>query len=131
MFDEISSELAIVKNCNSLFINRIINLEKSVLNASQYHRREIIEGNPVPEEINEADLEESVCKALTLTDHKVVADDLQACHRMKRKGHVIVKFKNRKLKHQFRYDCLRLTVNCQMFFNSYIVITAAAKNMQD
>ena len=98
-FNEVSSELSIVKNCNSLLLQRIIQLEKNLLNASQYHRREIIEVNPVPQHINDNVLEESICQALSLTGHTIYPEDLQACHRMKRKDHVIVKFKSRKLKH--------------------------------
>ena len=98
-YNEVSSELSIVKNCNSLLLQRIINLERNVLNASQYHRREIIEINPVPEDIQDNVLEATVCRALSLTGHNVIPADLQACHRMRRKSHVVVKFKNRKLKH--------------------------------
>ena len=37
-------------------------------------------------------LEQSVCKALSLTEISVVPDELQACHRRKKKDRVIVKF---------------------------------------
>ena len=40
----------------------------------------------------------NICKALSLTGHEVKPDDLQACHRLKKKESVIVKFKCRKLK---------------------------------
>ena len=45
--------------------------------------------------INNVDLEEKVCKELSLTDTKVKPDDLDACHRMKKKDKMIIKFKNR------------------------------------
>ena len=35
--------------------------------------------------INNVDLEEKFCKALSLTGTKVKLDDLDACHRMKKK----------------------------------------------
>ena len=65
---------------------------------SQYGRWETIELNPVPAEIHEYVLEDSICKALSLTGVNVVPEDLQACHRMKRLKRVIVKFKCRKQK---------------------------------
>ena len=49
--------------------------------------------NPVTAEIHEDVLEDSICKALSLTGVNVVPEDLQACHRMKRSDRVIVKFK--------------------------------------
>ena len=91
------SELVISKNWNSLLVNCIINLERNALSNAQDTRREILKINPVPYLINNADLEEKVCKALSLTGTKVKLDDLDACHRMKKKDKVIIiKFKNRK-----------------------------------
>ena len=55
----------------------------------------MLEINPVPHSINNVDLEEKVCEVLSLTGTKVKPDDLDACHRMKKKDKVI-KFKNRK-----------------------------------
>ena len=45
-------------------------------------------------------LEQSVCQALSLTGISVEPDDLQACHRMRKKDRVIIKFKCRKQKHR-------------------------------
>ena len=56
----------------------------------------MVEVNPVPHSINNADLEEKVCEALCLTGNKGKPDDLDTCHRMKKKDQVIIKFKNRK-----------------------------------
>ena len=56
----------------------------------------MVEVNPVPHSINNADLEEKVCEALCLTGNKGKPDDLHTCHRMKKKDQVIIKFKNRK-----------------------------------
>ena len=95
-YDKLQSELVISRNCNSLLVNRIINLERSALSNAQYIRKEMLEINPVPHSINNADLEEKVCEALPLTGTKGKPDDLDACHRMKKKGKVIIKFKNRK-----------------------------------
>ena len=60
-----------------------------------------MEINPVPGSIGYDVLEISVCKALSLTSHEVKHDDFQACHRLKKKDIVIVKFKCKKQKIAF------------------------------
>ena len=40
------------------------------------------------------------CKALSLTGNKVFPDDLEACHRLKKRENVIIKFKSRTLKYK-------------------------------
>ena len=97
-FDRVFSELWISKTCNSLLRKRIIDLERSFLDNAQYLRKEMIEISPVPLEVSNDDLEGLVCKALSLTENKVSPDDLETCHRLKKKENVIVKFRSRKLK---------------------------------
>ena len=75
-FEVLSSELAVSKNCNSL---RNIQLERNAVNNAQYDQRESIEVSPVPA------LEDSICKALSLTGHEVIPDYIQACHRLKKR----------------------------------------------
>ena len=103
-FEIISSELAVSKNCNRLVSERIIQLERNAVNNSQYHRRESIEINPVHASISNEELEDNVCKALSLTDHEVIPDDLQACHRLKKEEIVTVKLKSRKKKRNILID---------------------------
>ena len=55
-----------------------------------------MEINPVPALIGNDVLKSSVGKALSLTGHEVKPDDIQVCHRLKRKDTVIVEFKCRK-----------------------------------
>ena len=86
----LSSELTVSKNCNHLLSERIVQLEKNAVNNAQYHRRESLEINPVPASIDDDVLESSVCRALSLTSHEVKPDDLQACHRLKKKDTVII-----------------------------------------
>ena len=73
-------------------------MERNAVTNAQYQRRESVEANPVPPPINNEELELNICKALSLTGHEVKPDDLQACHRLKKKESVIVKLKCRKLK---------------------------------
>ena len=82
-FEILSSKLAVSKNCNRLLIERIIQLERNAVNNALNHRRESIEVSPVPASIGDEELEDCICKALSLTGHEVFPDDLQACHRLK------------------------------------------------
>ena len=97
-FEVVSFDLGIGRNCNKLLTERVIQLERNAVTNVQYHWRESMEVNHVPPSINDEELEVNICKALSLTGHEVKPDDLQACHRLKKKESVIVKCKCRKLK---------------------------------
>ena len=79
----------------------IFQLERKAFGNAQYQRHESLEINPAPGSIGYDVLEISVCKALSLTSHEVKPDDLQACHHLKKKDVVIVKFKCKKQKVAF------------------------------
>ena len=57
----------------------------------------LTEINPVALEVSNNELEGQVYKALSLTGNEVSPDDLEVCHRLKKKENVIIKFKSRKL----------------------------------
>ena len=99
-FDRVFSELQISKICNSLLRKRIIDLEQSWLNNVQYLRREMIVISPVPLDVSNDHLEGLICKALSLTENEVSPNDLEACHRLRKKENVIIKSKSRKLKYK-------------------------------
>ena len=82
---QVESELAVSKNCTKLLSKQIETLQRNTLDSSQYLRREIIEINPVPEDIQDMQLEESICQALSLTETPVSTGDLEACHRMRQR----------------------------------------------
>ena len=92
----------------NLLLERITQLECNNLNNAQYNRRETLEINPVPSDIADDVLEQSVCQALSLTGTSVELDDLQACHRMRKKDRIIIKFKCRKQKHRVLSNCKTL-----------------------
>ena len=98
-YEMVNCNLSIARRCNDL-LERITQLERNNLNNAQYNRRETLEINPVPSDIADDVLEQSVCQALSLTGTSVEPDDLQACHRMRKKDRVIIKFKCRKQKHR-------------------------------
>ena len=66
-YDEVFSQLQQCKSYNSHLLTRLIQLQRNVVTNSQYSIQEEIELNPVPAEIYEDVLEESICKALSLT----------------------------------------------------------------
>ena len=110
-------ELQQFKTNNSHLLTRIIQLGLNAVTNSQWKRRETIELNPVPAEIHEDVLEESICKALSLTGVNVVPEDLQAYHQMKRLDRVIVKFKCRKQKQSLMYKRKNLGTKSQELTN--------------
>ena len=99
------------------YCSRIIQLECSAVVNSQYSRRETIEVNPVPTDIQDDVLEASLCKVLSLTGVTVAPEDLHACHRMKGSGRVIIKFKCHKQKQSVMYKCKNLGAKSQEILN--------------
>ena len=97
-YEILNSELTVSKNCNRFLTARIVQLERNAVSNAQYHHRESLEINPVPISIGDYVLENSVCRAFSLTSHEVKPDDLKACHRLKKRDFVIAKFKCRKQK---------------------------------
>ena len=96
----VNSNLSISRHCNEFLLGRITQLERNNPNNAQYNRRETLEINPVPSDTADDVLEQPVCQALLLTGMSVEPDDLQTCHRMRKKDQVITKFKCRKQKHR-------------------------------
>ena len=115
-YEILSLELTFSKNCYRLLSERIVQLEKNAINNAKYHCRESLEINPVPVSIGDDVLESSVCKALFLTGHEVKPNYLQACHHLKKKDTVIVKFKCRKQK-------LSILINRKNLCNKSDVLT--------
>ena len=92
----------LTKNFNTLLHQRIIQLERSTVNNAQYHGRESLEVNLITRDIGDNVLEETLCRAISLTGHEVTPDDLHECYRLKNKYRVISKLRDRKLKHSIR-----------------------------
>ena len=99
-YEMVSSNLSITKRSADLLLERITQLERNNLNNAQYNRRETLGVNPVPSDIVDDVLGQSVCQALSLTGTSVEPDDLQAYHRMRKKDGVTIRFKCRKQKHR-------------------------------
>ena len=59
---KVHSELAVSKNCTKVLSKQIETLQRNALDSSQYLTREMIEINLVPEDIQDMQLEESICQ---------------------------------------------------------------------
>ena len=72
--------------CNAfeLLLERFTQLERINLNNAQYNRTETLEINPVPSDIADNVVEQSVCQALSLTGVSTNPDNLQACRCMRK-----------------------------------------------
>ena len=66
-YEMVHSNLLITRSCNDLLLEHITQSERNNLNNAQYTRREILKNNPVPFDIADDILEQSVCQALSLT----------------------------------------------------------------
>ena len=86
-YEILNSELTVSKNCNRLLTERIVQLERNAVSNAQYHRCESLEINHVPVSIGDDILENSICRVLPITGHEVKPNNLQACHRLQKKGH--------------------------------------------
>ena len=66
-YEILNSEITVSKNCYRFLTERIVQLERNAVSDAQYHRRELLEINPVPASFDNDVLENSVCRALSLT----------------------------------------------------------------
>ena len=99
-FDKLESELAVSRTCSNLLNKRVIQLERDQLQTSQYLRKDSIELNPIPEEIEDGELETAICKALSLSGVQVDPTEIIATHRLRQRDRAIVKFCNRKKRNE-------------------------------
>ena len=99
-YEMVISNLSVSRRCSELLLERITQLESDNLNNDQYNRRETLEINPVPFDIADDVVPGTICVSSAITNRiSLEPDDLQVCHRMRKKDQVIIKFKCRKQKH--------------------------------
>ena len=98
-FEELKSDLVVIKKCNSLLYSRIVQFEKNAVSNAQYHRTKTLELNAVPQDIHDNALEDTICKTLLLTGKEFIPEDLHERQRMSNRDRAIFKFKDRELKH--------------------------------
>ena len=83
--------------------NRVVSLEREVLNRDQYARRRQLELWNLPETVtnekNNEQLKTKVAAILSITGTEVKADDIDVVHPMKKEGRVIMELNRRTLRH--------------------------------
>ena len=71
-FEVVSSDLAITRNHNRLITERVVQMERNTVTNARYHRRELVEVNPITPSISDEELRLNACKALSLTGHDMM-----------------------------------------------------------
>ena len=93
-------QLTIATNTNKLFMNKLIEVEKVSNGNAQYSRKESIELQGFNPETPNEQIEEHVIEILNLIkeddEQPFTKDDIQACHKLKKKSNVICKFISRR-----------------------------------
>ena len=105
---------------------RLERLEREQFKHFQYQRRDTIEISGIPTTVNQADLEKEVVKIynaarVAVNEKKLEVHQIQACHRIGRKGVTICKFVNRKYATEGIY-CGRNLKNCTLYGGSPVYI---------
>ena len=63
-YEELKSDLVVSKKLNSLLYSHIAQLKKNALSNAQYPIREMLELNPVAQDIHDNVLEDRICETL-------------------------------------------------------------------
>lgn len=121
-FCKLEAELAIAKNVNSKLYSQVEYVERKCAMNEQYSRRECIEIVGIPHHIVDDNLENVVINILNEINVDISSECLQACHRLKKKERVIVKFKSRK-------DCQRTLQNKKLLKNKDFTKDNGAKRI--
>ena len=95
-FEKLHSELIVSKNVNSLLSERVKELEKRLSETEQYSRRECLEIAGIPLDIPQSDLESKVLDIFGEIGVVVEPKEVEACHRIRKKGLTIIKLSRRK-----------------------------------
>ena len=89
---KLEGELALSKNISELLQYRLVNTERQCQTDAQYFRREYVKVAGIPPSVPASDFEKTFSKILEKGGMEVPAKDIDACHRVGKKGGVIVKF---------------------------------------
>ena len=91
------SHVSIQNTVNDKLMKRVVTLERELHLTEQYSRRNCIEIVGIPESVSDNDLEMKTCEILEAIGVNIEADNIEACHRLKKKNRTIVKVVNRKV----------------------------------
>lgn len=97
----LKSEIVSLKESNSNLIKEMHGIEEDVINLQQYIRRNNVEIHGIPDDIEDADLEDKVIEIGETIGVHLKRRDIEACHRLRRGkndkiARTIVRFINRK-----------------------------------
>ena len=95
-FDKLEADVVIARNANSLLSSRLVDTERQCWANAQYSRRETLEIVGLPKSLTNDKAETEVYQIFQSLDCDVSKEDLDACHWLKNKERVIVKFCRRK-----------------------------------
>ncbi|XP_057310282.1 uncharacterized protein LOC130648259 [Hydractinia symbiolongicarpus] len=98
------TEIAVSRSVDEALATRITTLERRCFSNEQYSRRECVEVTGIDELVGDDYIEEKLCHILKKIDIDITPDNIKACHRLKKRDRVIVKFSRRK-------DCLETLFN--------------------
>ena len=99
-FDQMKSDLSVIKKANILFSERLQTTEKQCWPSAQYSRRECLKISGVSSSVSDSDLDYVVCKTIAKAGVEVSDKDIEDCHRVGKRDTTIVKFRKRKVSKQ-------------------------------
>ena len=88
--------MAVTKNVNSKFMERVVQTERQCRANAQYSRQDTFEVIGIPSSIRDQYLEDKVRNIFREIGVNINERDIQMCHRLWEKDKTIVKFVNRK-----------------------------------
>ena len=94
--ESLESELMISRKVNTLLKKQIVQLEIQCASNEQYSRRECLEFSGIPETVDDNHLESATLDILKMINVPVEPVNIEACHRVGKKGCTIMKFSRRK-----------------------------------
>ena len=77
---------------NNLLSEQIQTIEKECWANAEYSRRDCLKISSIPSSVNNKDLEDVFCKAVTKAGVEVPGKDIEDCFRVGKRDHTIVKF---------------------------------------
>ena len=96
-FSKLESELSVIKQVNSLLSRRLVNMERPCWANAQCSPWEFLDIIGIPNEVEADVLEEKVVNIFDKLGCNILANRIEACHRVSKKSAtVIVKFSRRK-----------------------------------
>ena len=107
---KLTDENSSLVHVNSRLVDRVVKAERSIYNLEQYSRRDSIEIAGIPVEVEDDEIEPAVINLLSNIDVIVSNDEIQACHRLKKKERVICKFINRKFAEGAKMNSKKLKI---------------------